>query len=44
MEKGLLGDITNPGNEIFWAFWLSMVFAAPLAIPFWIVWGIVAGF
>jgi hypothetical protein len=43
MEKGLLGDITNPGSQIFWFFWASMI-AWPVAIPFWFIWGIVGGF
>ena len=43
MEKGLLGDIVNPGSQIFWLFWGSMI-VAPIAIPFWFIWGLIAGF
>jgi uncharacterized membrane protein SpoIIM required for sporulation len=44
MEKQDWGDIFDPGEVWFWAFWLTLPIHGIISVPALIIWGIVSLF
>ncbi len=40
MRQELFDEIFDPSGPLFWGFWASVIFLAPIAVPFWIVYAL----